>query len=447
MDGRTLGMKFKDLRVTVVGLGRFGGGIGVTRWLCGQGAKVTISDKAKKEELTESIRALDGLDVEFHLGGHLEEDFLDAELLVINPAVSPQMPLLEQAIINGVLWTTEMNLFLERCSAPIVGITGSVGKSTTTAMVGEILATKYTTHVGGNIGRSLLDMLDEFRPDHVVVLELSSFQLEQLPMVRVAPKVALVTNLAPNHLDRHGTLEAYGEAKMNLFRFQSADDVVILNADDPIVSTWAKDAPSRVDYFTTGHSTIKTNVAFEPFELKVPGLHNQANAQAAWAVARHMGVSRDEAAAALARFAGLKHRLQFVTEKHGIRYYNDSKCTTPGGTMVALEAFEPRSAVIIVGGFDKGSDFGEMGKVLAAKAKAVIALGVTREKILAATEPHCSGPLPVIRRVDTFEAAVEAAVALAAPGDVVLLSPACASWGMFQNYEQRGDLFVKLVSS
>ena len=186
MDGRTLGMKFKDLRVTVVGLGRFGGGIGVTRWLCGQGAKVTISDKAKKEELTESIRALGGLDVEFHLGGHLEEDFLDAELLVINPAVSPQMPLLEQAIINGVLWTTEMNLFLERCSAPIVGITGSVGKSTTTAMVGEILATKYTTHVGGNIGRSLLDMLDEFRPDHVVVLELSSFQLEQLPMVRVA---------------------------------------------------------------------------------------------------------------------------------------------------------------------------------------------------------------------------------------------------------------------
>ncbi len=444
MDGRTIGLEFKGLRVTVVGLGRFGGGIGVTRWLCSQGAKVTVSDKAPPEELVESIRALEGLDVTFHLGGHLDEDFLGTQLLVVSPAVPPEMPLLRRAVAAGVRWTTEMNLFLERCNAPIVGITGSVGKSTTTAMVGAILATKYVTHVGGNIGRSLLDTLGEIRPQHVVVLELSSFQLEQLPMVRVAPRVALVTNLAPNHLDRHGTLEAYGEAKKNLFRFQSADDVLILNADDPIVAAWGVEAPSRVEYFTGG--AAKT-VPCEPFELNVPGSHNQANAQAAWAVGRNVGVSREAAAAALKQFTGLPHRLQFVTERRGVRYYNDSKCTTPGGAMVALDAFAPRSAVIIVGGYDKGSAFGDFGKALAAKAKAVVALGVTREKILAATELCCQGPLPVIRRAETFPDAVAAAMQLAQPGDVVLLSPACASWDMFNNYEQRGELFAKLVTA
>ncbi|MGB2823557.1 MAG: Mur ligase family protein, partial [Phycisphaerae bacterium] len=215
-------------RITVVGLGRFGGGVGVTRWLCERGARVTVSDKAPAEQLDDSVRRLDGLDVALHLGSHEERDFLEADLLVVSPAVPPEMPMLRAADDAGVPRTTEINLFLHRCRAPVVGVTGTVGKSTTTAMIGEVLARRFTTHVGGNIGRSLLSDLPRIRPDHVVVLELSSFQLERLPEIAVGPHVALVTNLAANHLDRHGTLEAYADAKKNILRFQAEGDVLVL---------------------------------------------------------------------------------------------------------------------------------------------------------------------------------------------------------------------------
>ncbi len=253
--------------VTVVGLGRFGGGVGVTRWLCRQGARVTVSDLAPEKELSESVDALAGLDVALHLGGHDEADFVSAELLVVNPAVPKDLPPLAAAMAAGVPRTTEINLFLqglERCRAPMVGVTGSIGKSTTTAMIGAILERKRPTHVGGNIGRSLLEDLPTIAPDHVVVLELSSFQLEDLPLIGISPHVAVVTNLAPNHLDRHHTMEAYADAKKNIFRFQSADDMLVLNAADPIVSTWAAEAPGRV-------ATFDPAPVDHPFKLAVPG--------------------------------------------------------------------------------------------------------------------------------------------------------------------------------
>jgi UDP-N-acetylmuramoylalanine--D-glutamate ligase len=420
-----------------MGLGRFGGGIGVTRWLCSQGAKVTVSDKASPADLADSVKALAGLPAALHLGGHDEADFLTTDLLIVNPAVPKDTPLLRAAEARKIPRTTEINLFLERCPARLVGITGSVGKSTTTAMVGEILSRRFTTHVGGNIGRSLLDELPRIERDHVVVLELSSFQLEDLPIVGISPQIALVTNLLPNHLDRHGTIEAYGEAKKNLFRFQSSSDVLILNAACPVTSKWKDEAPGRVEFF---------DPAGQPFELCVPGAHNQANAQAAWAVCRQLGVDRATAAAALAGFTGLAHRLQFVAEKRGVRYYNDSKCTTPEGAIVALKAFPPRRTVILVGGYDKHASFDGFGAALAAEAKAVVALGATQSQIVAAAEKHRSGPQPVIERAGDFPSAVAAATRLAAPGDVVLLSPACASWDMFANYEQRGQLFADLVA-
>ena len=210
--------KLTGKTVTVVGLGRFGGGVGVTRWLCSQGAKVIVSDQAEPGELAESIEAIAGLDVQLHLGGHEKDDFLHADLLVVNPAMPKDSPLLAEAEAAGVPRTSEINLFLSRCSAPVIGLTGSVGKSTTTAMTGAILSTSLNAHVGGNIGRSLLGQLSEIGPDHVVVLELSSFQLEDLPLVGISPAVAVVTNLAPNHLDRHGTMDAYAAAKANTTR-------------------------------------------------------------------------------------------------------------------------------------------------------------------------------------------------------------------------------------
>jgi UDP-N-acetylmuramoylalanine--D-glutamate ligase len=216
-------------RVTVVGLGRFGGGVGAARWLAGQGSRVTVSDAAAAKQLAESVAQLEGLDIALHLGGHLDADFLDADLIVINPAIPDSHPLLARARRAGVPVTTEINLFIERCPCRVVGVTGSVGKSTTTAMIGEILNRRFTTHVGGNIGRSLLETLPDIRPDHVAVLELSSFQLERLPLVGISPHVALVTNLLPNHLDRHGTMDAYAAAKQNIYRFQGPDDVLILS--------------------------------------------------------------------------------------------------------------------------------------------------------------------------------------------------------------------------
>jgi UDP-N-acetylmuramoylalanine--D-glutamate ligase len=423
-------------RVTVVGLGRFGGGLGVTRWLCSQGARVTVSDKAPAEQLRQSVLALDGLKLTLHLGSHDQRDFLDADLLVVNPAVPKDLPQLAAAAAAGVAMTTEMNLFLHRCRAPVIAVTGTVGKSTTTAMIGEILARRHATHVGGNIGRSLLDQLDDIAPDHLVVLEISSFQLVDLPLIGIGPHVALVTNFSPNHLDRHRTVEAYAAAKKNIFRFQSPADVLILNTACPASSAWRAEAPGRVEFF---------DPAGEPFELAIPGRHNQANAQAAWAAAGQFGIDRPAAARALRAFAGLPHRLQFVAEACGVRYYNDSKCTTPEGGVVALAAFEPRTAVVIVGGYDKGADFAEFGSALARQAKAVVAVGDTRDKIIAAVEAARVGPLPTVTVADSFSNAVTDARGQARPGDVVLLSPACASYDMFTNYEHRGEVFAGLV--
>ena len=433
---------FRGRRVTVMGLGRFGGGVGVTRWLARQGARVVVSDQASAEELRESILALAGLDLELHLGGHDEKDLAGCELLVVNPAVPFDSPYVAAARAAGVATTTEINLFLSRCPAPVVGITGSAGKSTTTAMAGAILAEGRPTHVGGNIGRSLLDELDDIRPDHVVVLELSSFQLAYLPLLGRSPGVAVVTNLQPNHLDRHGTMDEYGSAKKNIFRFHGPEDVLVLNRDDPKTAIWADEARGRVEFFSAADG--------EPFELPLPGRHNQANAQAAWAAARALGANRDHAQRALRHFQGLPHRLQLVHEHNGVRCYNDSKCTTPEEGVVAVEAFEPRTAIVIVGGYDKKIDLEPYCRALALRAKAVVCTGQTGEAMARLVEQASGtgaigGALPWVVRVQDFAAAVRAAHGLAGRGDVLLLAPGCASYDQFKNYQQRGDLFTDVV--
>ena len=426
------------LRVTVVGLGRFGGGIGAVRWLCSQGAIVTVSDRAGADELADSIAQIGGLDVRFHLGGHDERDFMDAQLLVVSPAVPMDMPLLKAARAAGAAITSEINLFIQRCRAPIVGVTGTVGKSTTVAMAGRILARRYETHVGGNIGGSLLGRLERIGEDHVVVLELSSFQLEYLPLIGISPHVAVLTNLAPNHLDRHKDFAEYASAKKNIFRFQSAGDVLILNGSCPSLADWSGEAPGAVEFFDCSDG---------PFDLVVPGEHNQANAMAAWAIGRQFGIDRASAEAALADFPGLAHRIEFVAEHGGVRYYNDSKCTTPEGTVVAMKAFAGavRRAVVIVGGYDKAVSFDWLGAELAGRAKAVVAMGATRDKIAQAVERHRGQKAPVISLADDLDQAVAIAQRLAGAGDVVLLSPACASYDMFKNYEHRGRAFVELI--
>jgi UDP-N-acetylmuramoylalanine--D-glutamate ligase len=424
-------------KVTVVGLGRFGGGIGVTQWLCAQGADVTVSDRAGADELAGSVAQLDGLNVKLHLGGHDPDDFLQTDLLVVSPAVPANIAPLQAAAQAGVPRTTEMNLFVQRCTAPIVGITGSVGKSTVTSMVGDILSGSFTVHVGGNIGKSLLGDLDAIASDHVVVLEMSSFQLDEIEAIGISPKVSLVTNLSPNHLDRHGTMAEYARAKQNIFRFQGESDVLILNSSDEALRGWADMAPGRVEFF---------DPLGDPFDLQVTGEHNQFNAQAAWAIAREFGVDRAGAAAALRNFKSLPHRLQLVADRRGVKYYNDSKCTTPGGLIVALEAFEPRTVIVIAGGSDKNVSFDKMGTAIARRAKGLVVMGTTAGKIAEATENSRCDPMPAVRGADDLHRAVAIASELAGDGDIVLLSPACASYDMFTNYQQRGEQFAELAA-
>jgi UDP-N-acetylmuramoylalanine--D-glutamate ligase len=422
-------------RVTVVGLGRFGGGVGVARWLASQGAIVTVTDHADADSLATSVAQLGDLDVTLHLGGHDEADFLSADLFIVNPAVPKTMDLLARALAAGVPYTTEINLFLERCCARVIGVTGSVGKSTTTAMIGDICRERFTTHVGGNIGVSLLDRLETITPDDVVVLELSSFQLEDLPLVGISPHIAVVTNLQENHLDRHGTMEAYADAKKNIIRYQQAEDVLVINGDDVDLAQWADDAHGKVVRFTSRD---------EPFSLIVPGEHNQINAQAAYAATSQLGIDRATVANALAEFCGLPHRLQLVGNIGGVTYVNDSKCTTPAGAMVAIKAFDAGTVIAIVGGYDKGHDFSDLADVLAARAKLVITLGATAQLIAASLAARPTSPEVIAATGLTH--AVNIARQHACPGDTVLLSPACASWDMFDNYEQRGEQFAALVS-
>ena len=437
---------FKNKNVTVVGLGRFGGGIGAARWLVDQGANVTISDRATKEQLAESLDQLAGLDIKFNLGGHLKEDFTQADLLVVSPAIPPEMPMLKLACENNIPITTEINLFIERCPAKIIAITGSVGKSTTTAMLGEILKQKFTTHVGGNIGKSLLMDLDKIKHDHMVVLELSSFQLEYTAQIKFRPSIALATNIVPNHLDRHGDMQNYVDAKKNIFKFQTANDVLILNAQDQALADWQNQAAAKVEFFSAEDKPS--------FELLIPGTHNQANAQAAWSAAKQVGVSFEQAQQGLAKFEGLKHRLQFVCQIAGIKFYNDSKCTTPEGAIVALDSFETGKAIILLGGYDKNVSFDKLARAVAKKAKCAIAFGQVADKLKLAIERANQELTPAEANsnsanfilVETLEQALNQAKSLAKAGDSILLSPACASYDQFTNYQQRGDIFCKLAA-
>ncbi len=458
---------FGGKRVIVMGLGRFGGGIGVTRWLCGQGAKVLVTDLAPADALAESMGALGGLDITYRLGGHTEADLERCDLLVVNPGVDKRSSVFFKAAVDrGVPWTSEMNLFLERCPGRVIGVTGTVGKSTTTAMIGAILERARPASgwwhggvwLGGNIGKSLLDDLPRMQANDIVVLELSSFQLEDVERIRKSPHIAVVTNIRDNHLDRHGTLEAYAAAKANIYKFQAEEDWLILpfsGGVELLPGGWGRRL--RVWRFGVDETTRHVRWAWPgesgrvleetEVSLSVPGVHNVWNAAAALAVSRILRVESDVAKAALAEFKGLSHRLEFVRDLGGVRYYNDSKATTPDAAMTSLKAFDC-GVIMLVGGSDKGSSFVDLGKTLADRAKAVICMGVTRDRIAEAVcAARGAATVPRVESAADFAQALELARGLARSGEVVLLSPACASFDWFKNYEHRGNVFKNAVMS
>ncbi len=444
-------------RVTVMGLGRFGGGVGVTRWLAAQGARITVTDSDPAEKLSASLDQLRGLDLQLRLGGHDERDFRDADLIVVNPAVKPDSPFLQLAATAGVPVATELNLFVERCRGVGVGVTGTVGKSTTTAMLGHVLqrcSPARRVWVGGNIGICLLDRVHEIAAEDLVVLELSSFQLERLPAVDWSPLVAVITNIAANHLDWHGSFDAYVSAKLNIARrARGPEDALILDGSRELADAVDRAAlPARQRWHVGQCDGVpcawQASVAnpdaptltWADCRLALPGRHNCLNAAAALSAAHALGVSPGPASAALSTFEALPHRLQLVAERDGVRYYDDSKSTTPEALDTALAAFD-EPLLLIVGGYDKGADLRPTMRRVAARARLAACIGVTAP-VISETIRAAGGRAELC---DDLAAAVRCCKSAARAGDVVLLSPGCASWGMFSDYRERGLAFAALV--
>jgi UDP-N-acetylmuramoylalanine--D-glutamate ligase len=445
--------------VAVLGLGRFGGGLDSARFAYNCGANVIVTDSAKPEKLAGAVKELaDCKGMIFRIGSHEKADFEKADLVIVNPAVPPTNELIAYARSLGKTITSQVELFFAMSPAKIVGITGANGKSTTTALAAHLLRAGIGQEgfpyrkvwLGGNIGNQpLLCNLDDIRPDDLGVLELSSFQLEQLANSGVAPHASLITNLAPNHLDRHGTYENYAAAKENIFRFQKCDPknpvLSVFNAKDEIGLSWYKkykaDKGRVCELFAEDDVTPAMREAFP-----LPGWANRQNLAGALHIARFFGVTDASILKTLADFKGLPHRIELVRKLGGVAWYNDSIATTPESVMVALDAFEcPR--IVIAGGYDKKLPFDELGRRMAKQAKAVVLIGVCAEKIKKAVLEGGGKPEMLHMAGNSMAEAVRISAQLAAPGDVVLMSPACASYDMFENFEHRAQVFRDLVAA
>ena len=455
-------LDLRGKRVTVMGLGSFGGGGAAARFVLDRGAQVVVTDLRTEDELAESIEELDARHtgaLELHLGGHREPDFVDTDLVVVNPAIPRGNRFVSLACDAGVPLTSEMNLFWQHNRGRVIGVTGSNGKSTTAALIHAILsASGRSCWLGGNIGHSLLPVADQIQEDDWVVLELSSFQLQDLDRLHAAPDIAVVTNFRPNHLDWHGSLDEYRRAKQTILRWQTAAQTAVLNHDDPDVVSWP--VQGRLCEFgatDTGTPGIwqcdeQTMVRIDGREqtiplrdwLTLPGRHNLQNALAATCAAVTAGAYPDQVRQGLQQFPGLPHRLQFVAEVLGRKFYNDSLATTPESVEAALDAFvEP--VVLLAGGYDKQIDLTHFAETLAGKTKAVALMGQTSQT-LARLIDGCGADRPAAYRVvETFREAFQWAVAQSSAGDVVLLSPGCASYDWFRNFADRGQQFRALV--
>lgn len=446
---------FQGKRVLVMGLGRFGGGLDCALFAAKAGATVLVTDLASEFELEDSLQKLKEYDIGFRLGEHRESDFQQTQVLIVNPAVPPDNQFVQIARKAGALVTSQVELFFQLCPARIIGITGANGKSTTTSLAAHLLKSGCgqkdvgynNVFLGGNIGHQpLLDIVDQIRDDNVVVLEISNFQLEQLAHIQAAPEIALITNLTANHLDRHGTFEAYCRVKEGIFQYQrpAADTlaVSIFNAEDSITRAWYK------KYVNDAHRKCLAFSADDvPDEyartFPLPGRANRSNLAAALAIVSCFQIEPSRIAEAIKTFQGLPNRCQFITETKGVRWYDDSKATTPVSTMAALNGIdEPK--ILIAGGYDKQISFAELGTCIVKRAKAVVLIGQTAPKIAEAIESSDTSDC-MIRHADSMEQAVQISYELAVAGDVVLMSPACASYDMFKNYTQRSQAYIDAV--
>lgn len=440
-------------------------GIGVSntpllRLLLREGISVTACDRSSREKLGALAGELEAAGAKLQLGdGYLQN--LSQDVIFRTPGLRPDVPELEAARARGSVITSEMEVFFQVCPCPIIAVTGSDGKTTTTTIIAELLrAAGHTVHVGGNIGHPLLAEAGSIRPTDWAVLELSSFQL--MTMTR-SPHIAVLTNLAPNHLDVHKSMEEYVWAKENIFRHQQPGDIAVFNLDNAITRELSAHAPGRALYFSRqaepengvflrGDAVISRRDGRErqimtTEDIRLPGVHNVENYMAA--IAAVDGLVPDETIRTFARaFNGVEHRIELVRTWRGVRFYNDSIASSPSRTIAGLRSFKEK-VILIAGGYDKHIPFDVLGPEVVEHVKLLILCGATADKIRAAVEqaPGYRPGHPEILDVTPFQRAVETARDRAVPGDVVTLSPACAAFDQFKNFMERGKTFKSIVNS
>jgi len=468
------GATLRDKRVTVLGLGREGKAL--TRFLVEQGAIVTVTDIKSEDDLRDALGELTDLPVRFYLGGHPME-VLDADIFFVSPGVPLDASIMVEARQRGLVLSSESRLFCRLCPTDIIGITGSSGKTTTVTLVARMLVMHgKRVHVGGNIGSPLIGRLSLVQPGDVVVMELSSFQLDYygtvldaeprgdlvsplFPAGEWSPPVAAVLNVTPNHLDRHPTMDAYIEAKSRIWRYQHPSDHTILGWDDPVARGFAQHCPGQVTFFSTReqvprgtclegdalllrHDDGEARVC-SVGEVKLRGMHNVANVLAACAVADLCGVSPEEMALVARTFEGVEHRLEPVRQYRGVWYYNDSIATSPERAMAALNSFtEP--IILLAGGRDKHLPWEDWSELVGRKVMHLIVFGEAApliERVMERLGAHS----PPLHRAGGVEHAVEIARDLAPPGSIVLFSPGGTSFDAYRNYAERGSHFKRLI--
>lgn len=444
--------------VVVLGMARQG--TALARWLPTVGARVTLSDSRSADALADEIAAFGGQPVTFALGGHPLSLLDGCDVLCVSGGVPLTLPIVQEAQRRGIRVTNDAQLFVERCPAPVLGVTGSAGKTTTTALTGAMArAAGRRTHIGGNIGDVLLDSLPQIAPGDLVVMELSSFQLE---LMTVSPPVSAVLNVTPNHLDRHGTMDAYRAAKANIYRHQRPDDTAIFGWDDPVAREMSVEAPGRVAgfslhervprgaYLDGGRLALVTDAGAttvcERDAIRLRGMHNVLNTLAACAIAWAGGVPVGAMRAAIAGFTGVAHRLELVATLGGATWVNDSIATAPERVMAALRSYD-EPVVLLAGGRDKNLPWAPLAALAAERCRAVIAFGEFGPQIAALMAQHMQGGarLEIVRQASALEDAVGLAREAARPGDVVLLSPGGTSYDAYVDFAARGEHFRALV--
>jgi UDP-N-acetylmuramoylalanine--D-glutamate ligase len=461
VDAALQGLNLAGKRVVVLGLARQGKAL--AHYLARNGARVTVSDLCGEEELADAIEELDGLSIHYVLGEHPLSLLDGVDIVYVSGGVSVDIPVVAEARRRGIPISNEAQVFLERCPAPVIGVTGSSGKTTTTALTGEMCrAAGFRTWVGGNIGNPLIADVDEIRPSNWVVMELSSFQLE---VMTISPHIAAVTNITPNHLDRHGAMEVYIAAKRNIVAHQGAEDLAVLGYDDANARSLALDTAAHLLWFsdraeveegafrTNGELTLRLGgedrTICHVSEIKLLGRHNLLNVLAASALAGAAGASLEAIRHVAMTFSGVEHRLELVREMDGVRWYDDSIATTPERSLAALRSFE-NPIVLLAGGRDKDLPWGEFAEEAVQRVRYLVTFGEAGPMIARVVKKALNGSarerrLKEIAQVDTMEEAVEVAARVIRPGDVVLLSPGGTSFDAFRDFAERGDRFKQLV--